>query len=140
VRSTWSVVLTFLHFPHNLALLSVLYISERPEMSSHGEKSKKANTRKGNYFMKNQNIMFTRSVPKMSKARLFRSVLALGVVALILHASLPRAQAYDLSSLNGSYADSFAGFFPVSPGSPHNPPPIDVYGPVNEAGFWTFDG
>jgi len=48
VRSTWSVVLTFLHFPHNLALLSVLYISERPEMSSHGEKSKKAKTRKGN--------------------------------------------------------------------------------------------
>src|SRR6266496_5585209 len=34
--------------------------------------------------MKNQNIMFTRSVPKMSKARLFRSVLALGVVALII--------------------------------------------------------
>src|SRR6266404_7810982 len=90
--------------------------------------------------MKNQNIMFTRSVSKMSKARLFRSVLALGVVALITQISLPRAQAYDLSSLNGSYADSFAGFFPVSPGSPHNPPPIDVYGPVNEAGFWTFDG
>src|SRR6266853_389605 len=61
--------------------------------------------------MKNQNIMFTRSVPKMSKARLFRSVLALGVVALIMHVSLPRAQAYDLSSLNGSYADSFAGFW-----------------------------
>ncbi len=66
--------------------------------------------------MKNQNIMFTRSVPKMSKARLFRSVLALGVVALIMHVSLPRAQAYDLSSLNGSYADSLSGFFPVSPG------------------------
>ena len=45
--------------------------------------------------MKNQNIMFTRSVPKMSKARLFRSVLALGVVALIMQVSLPRAQAYD---------------------------------------------
>ena len=68
--------------------------------------------------MKNQNIMFTRSVPKMSKARLFRSVLALGVVALIMHVSLPRAQAYDLSSLNGSYADSFSGFAPVSPGAP----------------------
>ena len=49
--------------------------------------------------MKNQNIMFTRSVPKMSKTWLFRSVLALGVVALIMHVSLPCAQAYDLSSL-----------------------------------------
>src|SRR2546430_11985991 len=90
--------------------------------------------------MKNQNIMFTRSVPKMSKARLFRSVLALGVVALIMQVSLPRAQAYDLSSLNGSYADSFSGFAPVSPGSPPVPPPISVYGPVDEAGLYTFDG
>jgi len=65
--------------------------------------------------MKNQNIVFTRSVPKMSKARLFRSVLALGVVALIMHVSLPRAQAYDLSSLNGSYADFNSGLAPVSP-------------------------
>src|SRR5437899_11458848 len=69
--------------------------------------------------MKNQDIMFTRSVPKVSKARLFRSVLALAGVALIMQVSLPRAQAYDLSSLNGSYADSFSGFFPVSPGGPH---------------------
>ena len=83
--------------------------------------------------MKNQNIMFTRSVPKMSKTRLFRSVLALGVVALIMQVSLPRAQAYDLSSLNGSYADSFAGFAP--PASQAN-----SYGPVYEAGLWTFDG
>jgi hypothetical protein len=90
--------------------------------------------------MKNQNIMFTRSVPKMSKARLFRSVLALGVVALIMHVSLPRAQAYDLSSLNGSYADSFSGFAPVSPGSPNAFLPISAYGPVYEAGLYTFDG
>ena len=83
--------------------------------------------------MKNQNIMFTRSVPKMSQARLFRSVLALGVVALIMQVSLPRAQAYDLSSLNGSYADSFAGFAP--PASQAN-----SYGPVYEAGLYTFDG
>ena len=69
--------------------------------------------------MKNQNIMFTRSVPKMSKARLFRSVLALGIVALIMQVSLPRAQAYDLSSLNGSYADFYSGLAPVSPGGPH---------------------
>src|SRR6266478_793837 len=90
--------------------------------------------------MKNQNIMFTRSVPKLSKARLFRSVLALGVVALIMQVSLPRAQAYDLSSLNGSYADSFSGFAPLSPGGPNRPVPIDAYGPVYEAGLYTFDG
>ena len=90
--------------------------------------------------MKTQNIMFTRSVPKMSKARLFRSVLALGVVALIMHVSLPRAQAYDVSSLNGSYADSLSGFAPLSPGGPNRPVPIDAYGPVYEAGLYTFDG
>ena len=90
--------------------------------------------------MKNQNIMFTRSVPKISKARLFRSVLALGVVALIMQISLPRAQAYDLSSLNGSYADSLSGFSPLSPGGPNRPVSISAYGPMDEAGLWTFDG
>jgi hypothetical protein len=90
--------------------------------------------------MKNPNIMFTRSIPKMPKARLVRSVLALGVVALIMQVSLPRAQAYDLSSLNGSYADSFSGFAPVSPGSPNTFLPISTYGPVYEAGLYTFDG
>jgi hypothetical protein len=90
--------------------------------------------------MKNQNIMFTRSVPKMSKARLFRSVLVLGVVALIMHVSLPRAEAYDLSSLNGSYADSFSGFFPISPGGPPRPVPMGAYGAFYSAGLWTFDG
>src|SRR6476646_2072066 len=88
--------------------------------------------------MKNQNIMFTRSALKMSKARLFRSVLALGVVALIMQISLPRAQAYDLSSLNGSYADSLSGFVPLNPGG--SPPHISAYGPEYEAGLWTFDG
>jgi hypothetical protein len=83
--------------------------------------------------MKNQNIMFTRSVPKTSKARLFRSVLALGVIVLIMQASLPQAQAYDLSSLNGSYADSFAGVAPPTPQA-------NTYGPVYEAGLYTFDG
>src|SRR6478752_642010 len=32
-------------FPHNLALVSVLYLSERPQMTSHDGKSRKA-TRK----------------------------------------------------------------------------------------------
>jgi hypothetical protein len=91
--------------------------------------------------MKKQNIMFTESILQMSKARLFRSVLALGVVALIMHVSLPRAEAYDLSSLNGSYAGSFSGLTPIGP----NPPPgvlrpISSYAPEYAAGLWTFDG
>ena len=91
--------------------------------------------------MKNRNIMFTRSVPKMSKARLFRSILALGVVALIMHVSLPRAQAYDLSSLNGSYAGSFSGFTPIGPPPPHGVlRPISGLAPEYAAGLWTFDG
>src|SRR6266478_2269728 len=90
--------------------------------------------------MKNQNIMFTRSIFQMSKARLFRSVLALGVVALIMQLSLPRAEAYDLSSLNGRYADSFSGFHPLSPGSPHVLRPISGYAAVCEVGLYTFDG
>jgi hypothetical protein len=90
--------------------------------------------------MKTQNIMFTRSVPKMSKSRLFRSVLALGVFALMMHVSLPRAQAYDVSSLNGSYADSFSGLAPASPGGPGHPVPISGYLPIYVAGLWTFDG
>lgn len=90
--------------------------------------------------MKNQNIMFTRRVPKMSKARLFRSVLALGVVALIMHVSLPRAQAYDLSSLNGSYAGSFSGLTPIGPPPPHPVlRPISGLAPEYAAGLWTFD-
>src|SRR2546430_4645701 len=77
--------------------------------------------------------MFGRSIPKMPRARLFRSVMALAGVALIMQVSLPRAQAYDLSSLNGSYADSFAGFAPPTPQA-------NSYGPVYEAGLYTFDG
>ena len=78
--------------------------------------------------------MFTRSVPKMSKARLFRSVLALGVVALIMQVSLPRAQAYDLSSLNGSYADSGSGF------AGRTGVPVSSAWAASGAGFFTFDG
>ena len=84
--------------------------------------------------------MFTRSVPKMSKAGLFRSVLALGVVALIMQLSLPRAQAYDLSSLNSRYADSFSGFHPVSPRPPGVLLPISGFATVYEVGLYTFDG
>jgi len=91
--------------------------------------------------MKNQNIMFTKSVPKMSKARLFSSVLALGVVALTMHVAPPRAEAYDLSSLNGSYAGSGSGF---TPKNGFNPPPVlrtvSVYAPEYSVGLFTFDG
>ena len=93
--------------------------------------------------MKNPNIMFTRNIPQMSKARLIRSVLALGVVALIMHVSLPRAQAYDLSSLNGSYADSFSAFHPISPTGPGSPGRLvsaSGYAAEYEAGLYTFDG
>jgi hypothetical protein len=83
--------------------------------------------------MKKQ-IMFTRSVPKMSKARLFRSVLALGVVALIMQVSLPCAQAYDLSSLNGSYADSGSGF------AGRTGVPVASAWAASGAGLFTFDG
>jgi len=84
--------------------------------------------------MKNQNIMFTRSIPNMSKARLFRSVLALGVLALIMQVSLPRAQAYDLSSLNGSYADSGSGF------AGRTGVPVSSAWAASGAGLFTFDG
>ena len=89
--------------------------------------------------MKNQNIMFTRSILQMSKARLIRSVLALAGIALIMQVSLPRAQAYDLSSLNGNYADSYGGFVPPNP---HSPPftSISSYSSFYEAGLYTFDG
>jgi hypothetical protein len=91
--------------------------------------------------MKNQNMMFTRSVPKMSKGRLFRSVLALGIVALIMQVSPPRAQAYDLSSLNGSYAGNFSGLTPISGGPPPSGlRPITHYAPEYIAGLFTFDG
>src|SRR6266567_3461560 len=92
--------------------------------------------------MKNPNIMFTRSIPQMSKARLIRSVLALGVVALIMQVSLPGAQAYDLSSLNGRYADSFSGFEPpTQPGALLPvPQPISGFGAVYEVGLYTFNG
>ena len=91
--------------------------------------------------MKPQNIMFTGSVPKVSTARLFRSILALGVVALIMHISPPRAEAYDLSSLNGSYAGSFSGIRPTGPQSPpSHERPIGSYAPEYAAGLWTFDG
>jgi len=57
-----------------------------------------------------------------------------------MHVSVPRAQAYDLRSLNGGYADSFWGFHPISHGLPHVLQPINGYGAEYEVGLYTFDG
>lgn len=88
--------------------------------------------------MKNQGTMFTRNIPQMSKARLVRSALMLGIIALIMQASLPRAQAFDLSSLNGNYADTWQTFVPAN--SQHVLPPLTTYAPYYVVALWTFDG
>jgi hypothetical protein len=83
--------------------------------------------------MKNRNIVFTRSVPETSKARLFSSVLALGLVALIMQVSAVSAQAFTVADLNGAYADQGSGF-----GSEPGPPGAST--PSYGVGLWTFDG
>jgi hypothetical protein len=88
--------------------------------------------------MKNQNIMFTKTIPRMSKARLLRSALTLGIVALIMQVTVPRAQAFDLSSLNGNYADSYQALVPAN--SHQVLPPISTYSPYYTVALWTFDG
>jgi hypothetical protein len=88
--------------------------------------------------MKNQNIRFTRTIPQMSKLRLIRSALALGIVALIMQVSVPRAQAFDLSSLNGNYADSWQVLGPAN--SNQTLPPITTYSPYLTVALWAFDG
>jgi hypothetical protein len=88
--------------------------------------------------MKIRNIMFTRSFPQMSKARLVGSVLALGIVALIMQVSVPRAQAFNLSSLNGNYADSYQALVPANSHQPLLP--ITSYAPYYTVALWTFDG
>lgn len=88
--------------------------------------------------MKNQNIMFTKTIPQMAKGRLIRSALALGIVALIMQVPLPRAQAFDLSSLNGNYADSYQALVPAN--SHQVLPPITTYSPYYTVALWTFDG
>src|SRR5262249_31122112 len=83
-------------------------------------------------------IILTGIIPHTSKARLVRSALALGFVALILQASVPRAQAFDLSSLNGNYADSYQALVPAN--SNKVLPPISTYSPYYVVALWTFDG
>ena len=88
--------------------------------------------------MQNQNVMFKGLVPYMSKVRLVRSALALGIVALILQVSVPRVQAFDLSSLNGNYSDSYQALVPAN--AHHVLPPISSYSPYYVVALWTFDG
>src|SRR5207249_4133321 len=89
-------------------------------------------------FMKNRNVTFTGTIPHVSKARLVRSALALGFVALIMQVAVPRAQAFDLSSLNGNYADSYQALVPANPNKVL--PPITTYSPYYTVALWTFDG
>jgi len=88
--------------------------------------------------MNKPNVMFTTTIPSMLKARLVRSALALGIVALILQLSVPRAQAFDLSSLNGNYADSYQVLGPANDNKVL--PPIGTYSPYLTVALWTFDG
>jgi hypothetical protein len=87
--------------------------------------------------MKNQNIIFTRTNAGILKARLFRSALVLGIIALILQVSVPRAQAFDLSSLNGNYADSYQALVPAN--AHQVLPAITTYSPYYTVALWTFD-
>jgi hypothetical protein len=87
--------------------------------------------------MKNRNISFTRSILQTPKARLFRLVPALGVMALValsMQVSVPRAEAFDLTSLNGAYADSGSGF------AGRTGVPVSSAWAASGAGLFTFDG
>jgi hypothetical protein len=85
--------------------------------------------------MKNQNILFA---SHMSKLRLVKSCLVLGIVALIMQVSEPRAQAFDLSSLNGDYADTWQALVPAS--SRQVLPPLTTHAPYYVVALWTFNG
>src|SRR5215470_17301316 len=85
--------------------------------------------------MKNENILFA---SHMLKLRLVKSSLVLGIVALIMQVSVQRAQAFDLSSLTGNYADSYEAFVPSN--SHQVLPPISTYSPYFTVALWTFDG
>ena len=82
--------------------------------------------------------MFTKTIVHILRVRLVRSPLVLGIAAFILQVSVPRAQAFDLSSLNGSYADAYEVLVPAN--SHEVLPPISAYSPYMTVAFWTFDG
>jgi hypothetical protein len=88
--------------------------------------------------MKNQNIICTRSSGHTWSARLVRSILALAILGLIIQVSGPRAQGFDLNSLNGNYADSYEVLVPAN--SQQVLPPLTTYSPYYTVAMWTFDG
>ena len=88
--------------------------------------------------MRNQDVIFTRMIPQMLKARLVKSALALGFVVLIMQVSAPRAQAFDLTSLNGNYADSSVTLVPET--GQHPLVRITAYAPYTTLALYTFDG
>jgi hypothetical protein len=88
--------------------------------------------------MKNQNIIFTRTIADISKIRFIRLALVLAIVGLIMQVSGPRAGAFDLSSLNGNYADSYEALVPSN--SHQSLPPISTYSIYYTVVLWTFDG
>jgi hypothetical protein len=67
------VICGFPNFPRNARPNPTEYLSERPEMSSHGEKSRKAKTTKGNTLMK----------AKLVKSRMASLVVACALVTMV---------------------------------------------------------
>jgi hypothetical protein len=108
------------------------YICEWLEMSSHGEKSRKARTTKG-YI--NMNTLKNRMVNKLALVALLFA-LALPLVPKV-YASGPFATSYSDASLTGVYGYSLDGWVlgPSSPNSNTTNVPLDVAGGV----MW-FDG
>ena len=88
--------------------------------------------------MKDQNIVFTGTIPQMWKARFISSALVLGIVALIMQVSVLSAQGFDLSSLNGNYADSSVTLVPET--GQHPLVRITAYAPYTTLVLYTFDG
>jgi Chaperone of endosialidase len=83
----------FLHFPHNLAPDFLQYTSERPERTSHDEKSKKAKTIKGKLVMKNSNIQFKATTQRRKNLRrgLFLIPLVVALAGLAFSPTTARA-------------------------------------------------
>jgi hypothetical protein len=109
------------------------YICEWLEMSSHGEKSKKASATKGKNT--NMNTLKNRMVNKLALVALLFA-LALPLVSKV-YASGPFATSYSNASLTGVYGYSLDGWVlgPSSPNSNTTNVPLDVAGGV----MW-FDG
>src|SRR5215510_7037673 len=113
-------------FPRNEPANPAEYVSERPEMTSHGGRPRKAKTMKGNNNMKM--ILKNRTA---LVALLF--VLAL-LLAPKVYASGHFATNYTNASLTGVYGYSTSGEI-LGPSNPHN---NGTNIPVNNAGVMWF--